>query len=444
MTELTNIYTDDVQFKSAMPIGFRSKEVYESLSNLSICLLDRNDCNGFLDIGSYDCNGIVMALAPEEYGYQSVTIAPTQYISSKARTMFAQNPSYTKVALVRKNTHSGFEPEEIDATVTILAKHLTARGVTVFKDNAQFCLPTPYQELAAVLKSQAIMAGLRIDNFVFRNQNVHITNVMPDDFKSSFFNFDIIDESHYSPAKEAENILDKVLDDVVLINPKKETKRGKKRIRESFSNVTVYNLIESGLVGKTAKLRFIVPNQPAGSTVPPVTLMPNGLIKVGTEKFSILSRAGQAVYDAVGKDAVCKSAWKSFEVLTPAGNWESLEDVRKAYVVNLKITGKAGASAGVANPHSITLYDIVKAEVLPTRTISLDIRGVKDTAVITDAGDILYDGNHYKSTTAAVNAALEKHIPNFDKPHRDGWNVWHLTDEKGIVRTLHYYRTMLG
>lgn len=444
MTTLTNIYTDDVQFKSAIPIGFRSKEVYESVSNISICFLDRNDANGYLELETYDCNGIVLAFAPEEDGYQSVTIAPTQYISSKARTMFAQNPNYTKVALIRKDTHAGFGEDEMDATVTMLAKHLTTRGVTVFKDNAQFCLPTPYQELAAVLKSQTVMAALRMDNFIFRNQHIHITNVMPDNFVSNFFNFDIVDESQYNPAKEAENILGKVLDNAVLINPKKETKRGKKRLRESFSNVSVYDLIESGLVSKTAKLRFVVPNQPAGSTVPPVALMPNGLIKVGDEKFSVLSRAGQAVYDSVGKDAVCKSAWKSFEVLTPAGGWKSLEEIRKAYTASLKITGKAGVTAGTPDSRSVSLYDIVKADVLPSKTISLNLRGVKATAEITDAGDILFDGNRYKSPTAAVNAVLEKHIPNFDKPHRDGWNAWYLTDEKDMVRALKYYRDMLA
>lgn len=435
MSTQSIIYNDMVQFKSAMPVGFNSKEYYEDMSMTSICFLDRSDCNDVLESGAYDNAGLVIAFNINKVGLdeQNIDLFSTSHLSSKTRTLFAQYPNLNKVAIVRKGNVEGFREEELSSIASVLSRDLRSRGVKTVTNHVGFHIPTPFEEIIACVKSQAIMAAMRMDNYRF-SQSTDIKSVLPEGFKSNFFDYNT-----FNVAPTA----DYIVANSPTKGKAKTTKRGKKRLRTSYSEVTLAKLVKSGYVNFKARLTFTVPALPEGAVLPKMSITADGGIMVDGKKFTILSQAGTAVYQHVGKPGIAKTAWACFMVESADGQWYSLSEIRKAYTDSLKVQGGVlNNGRKLENQRNIKLKDIVEANVLPTRTVSLKMRGVSMKALINDEGEIIVNGVAYTSPTGATNAALDSLIPGNTVRHRDGWNAWTVESE-GKQEFLSHYKKML-
>jgi len=447
------VYTDLVQFKSAIPIGFGSKEYYEQLSNITVCILSREDYNDHLEADSYDTSGIVLVRLPEQDDTEKIVILRSEYMSSTARHVFAERPECSKIVLIRRG--QSFDGEDATKAINALEENLRARGVTV-ETNEKFILPTPFEELFASGYAQTIMAALKMDNFVFPNRNVDYSEVLPNTYISSFFDFGIKKEkgsltSHNKQGQVFSDIdldgnLNKTYETKNISQSKtvpKTNKKGKNHARESFTHISVKNLLDAGLIHPNRDIKFRMAGLDDSIQLPTITLLSTGTIKVGDTITNTVSQAGQKIYDLTNKNSICKSAWAQFRVKTPVGEWKPLKEIRKTYSDMLKIKGAANAKIVKQNLRSISMKDIVEAKILPTQNIHASVRGIQADGTITSEGNIIVNNTVYGSPTGALNGALKNLKGDNEPRYKDGWTAWLVKNSNGEMKPLKYYRDML-
>ena len=439
------MYTDFVQFKSASPVGFNSKEYFEELSNITVLHLSREDHNEYLDLGTYDMSGIVLMRSPEQGGREKVVIKLSEHMSATVRWFFAENPECLKITLVRRG--KSFYDDSAKTTAQTLRRDLQSRGVTV-ENSESFILPTPFVEIFTSGYSQVIMAALKMDNFVFPADAQYL-DIFPAAYKSNFFDFGVKEKNMFSVSENEKSprLSDSssiTFDKTTIGNvPSKTVKKNKNRARESFSHIQIKDLITAGLIHPNRDIRFKIHGLDDKTPLPPISLLATGSIKVGNKITNVLSQAGQMIYDSAGKNIVCKSAWAQFEVKTPAAEWKTLKDIRKTYSDMLKIKGAANATLAKQNVRNVSLQDIVEAKILPTYNIHTTVRGIYAEGTITSEGNIIVNNVTYSSPAGALNGALKTLKGNNEPQYKDGWASWLVKNNNGDVKPLKYYKDML-
>ena len=429
MDSHTNLLTDDIVYKTR-GIGRKSAWHYEDFMGTMIYVIDKIDYVDFLNEVDFEGRGILSSFEQNpETSEWAVNICSALGINYKARLLFAQNQNVEKVFITLKGSSDGFTEEQADTIVESLALILKDRGIPSTTTTNRMVLPSSYEAETGNIFARSIEGTLRLNGIYCPSNGNAILRASQNPLMADKYVFD--------------NILNNTPNTIVEHGAVKKkisrkagtTKRGKQRVRASY-NVSIADLQANGWIAKNAKIRFTIENKCS------IRLMAKGIIEVNGKRYITPSSAGQAIYATLGNTTKCKSAYRQFEVQTNSGEWKSLESLRKTYVSagqpNLqKVVIKASSRSDV------TVADIIAADILPTRNITIDFvkKGIKGSAIIDDEGNIIYNGQSYKSPSAAANAVIDASGQTSVR-YRDGWAGWTLIDELGVERSLGYYRAI--
>lgn len=429
MNSTTNMLTDDITYKTR-GIGYKSSWHYEEFMGTITYVIDKLDYAEFLNEVDFEGRGILTAFEqnPETSEWKA-NICSAAGINYKTRLIFAQNPNVEKVFITLKGNTEGFTEQQADTVVKSLALILEERGVPSTTTTNGMILPSSYEAETGNIFARSIEGTLRLNGIYCPTNGKAVMRASQNPLMSKIYVFE--DLLYNTPNSVVEQGLVKKK----ISRKAGTTKRGKKRIRASHSD-SLADLQTAGWITKNAKIRFTVENDCN------IRLLPKGIIEVNGKRYTTPSAAGQAIYTTLGRTNKCKSAYRQFEIQTDSGEWKNIESLRKTYID----AGKPNLQKTLIkanNRTNITLADIVAADILPTRNISIDFvkKGIKGSAIIDDEGNILYNGQAYRSPSAAANAVIDASGQTSVR-YRDGWAGWTLVDELGVERPLGYYRAI--
>jgi len=81
----------------------------------------------------------------------------------------------------------------------------------------------------------------------------------------------------------------------------------------------------------------------------------------------------------------------------------------------------------------IRLKELVEAGLIaPGTVIFADFRDNRYKGAIDAEGNVLFEGNTYRSLSGAAGAVMAK----YDKPAPNGWTFWHVADPSGVQKPL--------
>jgi hypothetical protein len=218
----------------------------------------------------------------------------------------------------------------------------------------------------------------------------------------------------------------------------------KRKRRHTHYSETLSDLINAGLLKPETKLHPFRKRLTETATV-----LTDGRLRVGTVAYETPSAAAKAV---AGTDS--EPGWDFWGAPSGAGGFVPLARLREKLRDTAAVPDVLSVDVAVGNATNATssrdkavvhaghksspLAAIAKVrpDFFPLR-IQATYRGHAIHAHVSAAGDVEYNGETYKTPSAAANAARRDHgFGGVTRVRTNGWTWWHFTDIDGSLKSL--------